>query len=149
MGRKVTASPEVIAKRATALSLRGGGATYPQIAKQMSCALSTAYDYVQEGLRDTMREPADRVRELELDRLDAMLKAIWTQIIDRNSTPQTKRLAIDRALAIMDRRARYLGLDAPVRRIVEVVTHDDFVKVMEGLERELAELESDDEPAAV
>jgi hypothetical protein len=74
-----------------ALELRAGGASFDAIAA----------------------EPADELRTLELERLDAMLAAIWPSV-------QRGHLAsIDRALAIQERRARYLGLDAPARIDVE------------------------------
>jgi hypothetical protein len=49
------------------------------------------------------------VRELELTRLDAMLLPLWRRV------QAGEEKAIDRALRIMERRARLLGLDAPTR----------------------------------
>jgi threonine synthase len=130
-------SAAVVEKRVKALDYRKAGMTYQRIAEAMDCAQTTAFEYVQDALRETQREPADKVRELELERLDAMLRAIWPDVLKGN------RLAIDRALGIMDRRSRYLGIDAPQRRIVEVTTHDEFSRLIKELEHEIGELEGD------
>ena len=49
----------------------------------------------------------------ELDRLDKMLQGLWSEARRGNYH------SIDRVLRIMERRARYLGLDAPDRVAVE------------------------------
>jgi hypothetical protein len=97
-----------------ALELRAGGASFDAIAAELGYgSRSGAHKAVLTGLRATLREPADELRTLELERLDAMLAAIWPSV-------QRGHLAsIDRALAIQERRARYLGLDAPARIDVE------------------------------
>ena len=57
-----------------------------------------------------MSKPAKEVLKLELERLDAILLSIWKAI------SQGHLGAIDRAIKIMERRTRYLGLDAPVKQ---------------------------------
>jgi hypothetical protein len=141
VSRTRKSSPEVYAKQQRALELRTAGLSYPQIAREMKCALSTAHGYVNDALLETLREPADRVRELELERLDIMIRSLWGSVL--SGSPSEKRNAVDRVVALMDRRARYLGLDAPVRRIVEVTTHDEFARLVGELEREIGELEGD------
>jgi hypothetical protein len=54
------------------------------------------------------------VRRLELERLDALLAVLWPLAV----AAQPDQYAIDRVLAIMARRARYLGLDAPEKKDV-------------------------------
>lgn len=130
-------SPAVVEKRVRALELRKAGTTYRKIGEVMDCSGSTAFEYVQDALKEMQKEPAKAVRELELERLDQMLRAIWPDVLKGN------RLAIDRALQIQDRRARYLGLDAPQRRIVEVISQDKIAEAIEELEREVGELEGD------
>lgn len=131
------ATPANVERRVKALELRKAGATYRKIAELMGCSGTRAFEYVQDALKETQKEPAKAVRELELERLDQMLRAIWPDVLRGN------RLAIDRALAIQDRRARYLGLDAPQRRIVEVISQDRIAEAIEQLEREVGELEGD------
>lgn len=93
-----------------ALELRKAGATYEQIAVQLKVSnRSVAWKLVKTAIEDIVREPAEEVLQLELARLDAMLLGVWTDAKGGNTA------AIDRALRIMDRRAAYLGLDAPKR----------------------------------
>jgi hypothetical protein len=93
-----------------ALELRKAGATYRVIAEQLGYAdPKGAHKAVASALKATLREPAAELRELELTRLDAMLLALWPEV----SAGGEK--AVDRALKIMERRARLLGLDAPTR----------------------------------
>lgn len=59
------------------------------------------------ALKKTLQEPADEVRMLEVERLDSLLNGLW----QRRHVPEIT----DRILRIMERRAKLLGLDAPVR----------------------------------
>lgn len=93
-----------------ALELRKAGATHDQIAEQLGVAnRSVAWKLVRSAIVEIVREPAEEVLQIELARLDAMLLGCWTKA--KSGDPH----AIDRALRIMDRRAKYLGLDAPTR----------------------------------
>ena len=107
------ASPRLIEaaeKRARALELRKAGATYDQIAQQVGYAeRGSAYRAVQTALQAITQEPAQEVRQLEVERLDAMLLGLWP------AARKGKEGAVDRVLRIMERRAKLLGLDAPVK----------------------------------
>lgn len=107
------ASPRLIdaaEKRAKALELRKAGATYDQIARQVGYAdRGGAYRAVATALKQITEEPAHEVRQLELERLDAMLLGLWP------NARKGKEGAIDRALRIMERRAKLLGLDTPLK----------------------------------
>lgn len=93
-----------------ALQLRASGATYDQIALALGYAnRSCAFQAVQRGLRMTLREPADQVRDLELQRLDRLQAALWARAIKGGYR------AIETILKLMDRRAKLMGLDAPTR----------------------------------
>ncbi len=94
-----------------ALKLRKAGITYEDIAAQLGYKSAVgAYHAVTAALRVTLQEPADEVRKLELERLDAMLLAIWQRVTKGDYG------AIDRALRVIERRAKLLGLDAPVKQ---------------------------------
>jgi hypothetical protein len=97
-------------RKLQALELRKAGATFQMIADQLGYrSPSGAHKAVVSALRATLREPAEELRELELTRLDAMLLSLWRRV------QAGEERAIDRALRIMERRARLLGLDAPTR----------------------------------
>lgn len=89
-----------------ALELRKAGLSYDLIARRLKYrSRSGAHKAVQTALKKTLREPADELRQLELERLDAMLLGLWPQAQRGNQG------AVDRVLKIMERRAKLLGLD--------------------------------------
>jgi hypothetical protein len=99
---------KAIDKTSRALEMRKSGATYALIASELGYANeSGAYKAVMRALKKTLQEPADEVRMLEVERLDALLSGLWA----RKNTPEVT----DRILRIMERRAKLLGLDSPVR----------------------------------
>jgi hypothetical protein len=64
------------------------------------------------------RESAEEERNLELGRLDDLHKALWKTIFEGTPEPELKIKAIIAMLKVMERRARLLGLDAPVKAAV-------------------------------
>ena len=96
-------------KTLKALELRKRGMNYSQIGKELGCARSTACRYVLselENLADKCREEAVHVRDLELQRLDALYLKAW-EAVEEGDLP-----SIDRCLRVQERRAKLLGLDA-------------------------------------
>ena len=110
-------------KTLRALELRKRGLNYTQIGEKLGCARSTACRYVLselENLADKCREEAVHVRDIELQRLDALYLKAW-EAVEEGDLP-----AIDRCLRIMERRAKLLGLDA-----AEKIEHSGVVSWME------------------
>lgn len=92
-----------------ALELRKAGATFDDIAGKLGYAdRGCAYRAVRKALKETLREPADEVRKLEAERLDKLQLALWASAL-RGDTRSIYPL-----LRVMSRRAKLLGLDAPV-----------------------------------
>src|SRR5207253_10591831 len=90
------------------------GASFDAIARTLGYrARSGAHKAVLAALHETLVEPADAVRQLELDRLDRLLLAVWQPACGGDYR------AIEIVLKLMDRRAAYLGLDAPQRIDIE------------------------------
>lgn len=92
-------------RMAKALNLRQRGLSYQEIGRTLRVSHSTAYDDVQDALREITREPAEAVLTIELSRLDAILTPMINKAMEGDA------FATDRVLRIMERRARYLGLD--------------------------------------
>jgi hypothetical protein len=114
------------ARRLEALHLRLAGWDYDTIARQLGFRhRSSAYRLVQAALAARQREAAPAVRALELARLDALLERVWPRAMAGHLP------AVDRVLAILDRRARLLGLLAPERAVavvdVAVVTREAHI----------------------
>lgn len=116
MPRQSKTSRHTIASAETerrAIALRKAGASYPQIADQLGIATSTAYQAVKRSIertRNESAEDAEQVLAIELERLDEAQAHIWGQVRAGDLR------AIDTLLRIMERRARYLGLDASEAR---------------------------------
>lgn len=105
----------IIERRADALSLRRAGASYRMIAKRTGVSVETAYSDVQAelmALRTVTETDAAVVRDIELRRLDDYTLAL-TDKARRGDVP-----AILTLLRVQDRRAKYLGLDAPSKQTV-------------------------------
>lgn len=98
-------------KQRQALELRKLGVDFQTIADKVGWAApSGAYKAVTQALKKILREPGDIVRKLELERLDQLYLLAISKARRENDVG-----AIGVAIRIMERRARLLGLDAPMK----------------------------------
>jgi len=100
----------LLARALRALDMRIAGHSYDEIASELKVSNVTAYHDCKKLLaryEDQLKPNVDHVRRIERVRLDKMLNAIWPRVEIGDD------LAIDRALKIMERRAKLQGLDAP------------------------------------
>jgi hypothetical protein len=116
--------------------------SYQAIADQMGVTKATAYNRCQRALAAIPAEAVDEFRRLEGQRLDLLLEKAMEKAL---SEEKSSMFAIDRVLAIMDRRAKLMGLDAPVR--TEVITLDYIQAEIQRLEATLGEIDDNDSPA--
>lgn len=94
--------------RAQALELRKQGLSFAAIAKRLGKHKSTIGEHVAKALQeiiDSSRDDAELVRQLELERLDALLAALGTRIKKHDVK------AVEAAIKIGAARARLHGLD--------------------------------------
>ncbi|WP_280195836.1 sigma factor-like helix-turn-helix DNA-binding protein [Nocardia farcinica] len=121
--KPVEESYEVQMRRKKALELRLAGKSQTEIAEEMGLHKSTISAYIQHALANVTRERAEEYLAVELGRLDAMHSVIWPQIVSPANDEQRARQTwlIDRALAIMDQRAKLTGTykAAELRAIAE------------------------------
>ena len=108
---KISASAaEVVERKTRALQMRLAHATYEEIGAALGVSRQTACVYVTEELDARKREcaeAADKIRDMERDRLDRMAKAIEDKVLAGDPA------AIAVSLKIAERRAKLLGLDSP------------------------------------
>ena len=113
------ASEETREKRRQALELRKRGLSFDAIADAMKLAggRSTARKLVVAALADITDEPAREVKKLELERLDTQHRRLDRAQRDAKLMGDPEAVAKVGAvlLKVQERRARLLGLDAPVR----------------------------------
>lgn len=133
-------------RMAKVLELRKSGANFAQIGDRLNVSKTQAYKDFRDALKDVTQEPALDVLKIELERLDAMLLGLWRDA----RTGDTK--AIGTVLKIMDRRAKYLGLDdapapdgsAEAREALDalhaaIVTAADAIAPLDDLEAEVGQ----------
>lgn len=125
-------------RQQTALEMRRQGFTFREIAHHLEVSAQAAHQLVKKAIKNieaNMYEDASEVKRLELERLDRLLVRLWRQAVptDANEAPNIK--AVEQVLKIMDRRARYLGLDAAQKH--EVLSMDAIDEQIKKLEAEL------------
>lgn len=119
------------------VQFRVAGWDWEDIAAEVGIHWETAVDYVERVLIRTRGKAdslADKAREIELRRCDAIIKSFW----DRATDPSMAKVdvpadtetgvkaydgqdkAADRLLKAMERRAKLLGLDAPTGPAVQI-----------------------------
>lgn len=134
---------ELTLEQRQALELRAAGATFEEIGERQHVNKSTAKRRVDAALAATLREPADKLRELEAHRLDRMTVLVMQAAEVAVARGKSPLFAVDRLLRISEQRCRLFGLDAPTKRIVNVVTEDAIDVAIRELEAELAQSDSD------
>jgi hypothetical protein len=149
--RDGTDQVESAERDAAAAQLRRDGLGYRDIAARQGISTAAAFYRVERALRATRREPGEQILQLERERLDRLeaeavdvlqaehlVVSAGRIITDGDGVPlvdHAPRLAAVRTLlAIAERRARLLGLDAPTRTELTVATLDE-------VDREIAELQ--------
>jgi hypothetical protein len=146
---------EAARRDADAAKLRAEGKTYQHISDTLSFGnASNARRAVQRALVAVVQEAGDELRALEVERMNRLLDTAW-QIMERPHYAHSagrlilmddepvlddapSLMAMDRILKIMERRAKLLGLDAPVRH--EVLTIDAIDQELARLDAEHADL---------
>lgn len=123
-------SEDINVRRMKALELRLAGASYRQIGAELGVHYSSAWHDVDIMLREYAKEPTEAIRNAEMGRLDRLMLAHWPAAI-RGDVKATQQV-----LAIMDRRARLLGLDSPQK--VDITGIIRTMAVEEGLDPDQA-----------
>lgn len=103
-------------RKKNAVELRLAGASYRDIGNALGCSTVTAMNDCKEALAEIPMQQADEMRTVELSRLDRLQRAVWGKAIKGDLQ------AVDRAIKIIDRRAKLLGLDAPQQ--VQITAND-------------------------
>lgn len=131
-----------------AMAIRAGGGSYADIAYTLGCSEEKARSLVLDGLRrasQRLNEDAELMRTMELERLEALHRALWKPALETKDPKIIKRL-----LDISTNRARLVGLyqDKPVPADAE--TNNDAVlrdKLADALARVALQLSAGQQPA--
>ena len=144
---------DTIKKDHQAAELRVLGLTYQQIGDRLGYSRQAAYQAVERAIADIPRMATEELRTIELEKLDDLerklrmilqrkhykVSASGKVVYDSTGEPVTDSgpeiQAIMGILKVIDKRAKLLGLDAPVKTQTEVTVYDGTGEV----ERELYE----------
>lgn len=136
-GKRTAAKIEQVDREAQAVALRRSGHTIAEISQQLHVGERTVERWIDRTIaRTASAAGADTMRGLMLDRLESMLKALWTKV-EMGDT-----YAIDRVTKIMERQAKLLGLDAPTNinhKVAGEVDHTHVHQMAEAPPEDLAE----------
>lgn len=132
------ARPRTIAaaeKRRDALLARQQGNSWAEVARIVGYTdPSSAHRAAMQALKDIPYEAANDLRRTELETLNELQLALRAKLTEKPSA-----YLVDSILRVMERRAKLLGLDAPISIRTEVVTVDAVDAEIQRLEAELAE----------
>lgn len=114
-------------KERQALELRKRGATFDEIARSVGYAdRGAAHKAVMRALKATLREPAEEVRALYLERLDHVMACMAPRMAEGN--PQAAAAYIK----ALERQAALLGLDAPLKTEMKIDAEKVAQKISEA-----------------
>jgi len=123
-GKMAMPEPEMVERDLKIIALRNTGATWEAIGQALGYAnASGAYKAYQRLQARRVHPKIDEHREIELSFLDSLLHQLF---FNEEGKPKAKLSLreMDRALAIHDRKAKILGLNAPEKLQTEVITYD-------------------------
>ena len=112
------------------LELRRQHKSYREIAAILGVPIATAHRYVTSYIDETRKvasEKAEQLRDLEVQRLDALCDSLW-----RKATGGDARSA-EVLLRAMESRRKLLGLDAPAASAVVVDSRPETVRALMAL----------------
>jgi len=117
-------------KELRVLELRRAGFTFQRIAEEVGYKQASGAQRAHERItaRNAPQLPKEFVWQ-ELDRLDRMQVALWPRAMKGDDR------AINTIIRLMERRAKYLGIEAPTKIQAEVVNYDGTRDIDGDIER--------------
>lgn len=100
-----------------AAELRKQGYTYTHIAETLSCSVPYATNLVRTALREIISDSYNELIQQETERLNAVFLPAFIEAtkLDAKGEPIFNKEATDSVIKIMERRAKFLGLDKPTK----------------------------------
>lgn len=122
-------------KRRDALLARQKGNSWAEVARIVGySSAGAAHTAAMQALKEIPYEAANDLRRTELETLNELQLVLRKKLDEKPSG-----FLVDSILRVMERRAKLLGLDAPISIRTEVVTVDAVDAEIQRLEAELAE----------
>jgi hypothetical protein len=137
---------------ARAAHLRAEGRTYRAIAEEVGCSVGTAYTAVARAIAAVPVEAVGELRQIECARLDAVIARLWDVVHADHPYISQGRIfegiqdagpvisALGGIVRASESKRKLLGLDAPSRQVVTVITEDAVDAAIRQLETDIAAL---------
>jgi hypothetical protein len=118
MVEKTLSEVEMLQRESEIVELRTEGFVWREIAQRVNMSTAGVAKAYDRALTRVVAPSLERHRTTELDRLDTLQRVYWQPAINGNLR------AADFVLRVIEKRAKLLGLDAPIKIQTEVVTYD-------------------------
>jgi hypothetical protein len=116
--------------------------TYRELGAELGIDPSTAYDAVQRAAQMIPTAGAAEMKQAMLDEMDRTSR-YPRGVVERQQSDDGPGLkAVAELLRVQERTARLMGLDAPTRRAVDVITHDALMEAIADMEADIARKEA-------
>lgn len=140
---------------AKAAHLRAEGLTYRKIAETLGVTVGCAYKAVSRAIAAVPVEAVNELRQIECARLDAVIAKLWDIVHAEHPFVSNGRrfddlhdvgpvlAALTGIVRTSESKRRLLGLDAPSRQTITVITEDAVDAEMRRLEQEIASADAE------
>lgn len=137
-------------KDAKAAHLRAMGKPYRAIAAELGMSVSGCYIAVQRAIAAVPVEAVNELRAIECQRIDAVIARLWDVVEASHPYVSNGKVfydledagpvisALSQILRAGAEKRKLLGLDAPARQTITVITEDAVDAELRRLEEELA-----------
>ena len=119
------------------VELRIKGWTYPMIAKELGCSITTAWKAIKSEVRkynEKYPESVERLRTIDLQRTDKIIRTAEKML--RGTDPQEKAIGMDKMMKAMELRAKYIP-KLQVPKQLQLGVEDETLERMVGAEATL------------
>lgn len=149
---------ETARRDAHCAELRAQGLSYRKIAERFDLAVSTVYEAVQRAIAAVPIEAVNELRAIECQRLDAIIAKAWDIVaadhpfisfgkvimvadeVVQDAAPVISALNLIRTTS--ESKRRLLGLDAPSRQTITVITEDAVDAELRAIESEMRAIDA-------
>lgn len=129
-------------RRAQVVALRRRRATFADIGRALGISKQRAHQLYEQALAEIPAQQLSEHRAEELILIDDATRDLMRIARDEATSPRTAVEAWNAIKGWAERKARLLGLDAPARHRVDVITSDMIEQEIARLEAELGPPES-------
>lgn len=108
-----TNDPNTPIRQKFAIQFRLKGMPYAEIAEKCGYASAgAAYTAIHQRLQEELQSSVEELRNEEMQKLNNLEQTLWPLVLDE--TNKSRLFAVDRLMAVLERRSKLAGIDVPV-----------------------------------